>query len=53
MQGYPTYYISSVNCNDIYLRSRNVFNQGSPPIITKQEDEEIQPLEINVVVHNL
>ena len=51
MVGYPTYYISPIECNDINLQTGQVLNKGIPPIIIEHEEEEIQPLEVSDFVH--
>ena len=52
MTGYPTYYIFSIECNEIHLKFVQVLNQGIPLIINKKEEEEIQPFKINDPIHN-
>lgn len=47
MIGYPAYYISLIECNDINIWSSQVLSHGIPPIIIEQEEEEIQPLEVS------
>ena len=53
MTGYHAYYISHVECNEIYLQSSRVLNQEIPLIITKQEEAEIQPFEVSDSIHIL
>lgn len=39
--------ISPIECQDIHLISWKILNKNASPIITKNEDEEVQPLAVD------